>query len=70
MGFRRGFVSEYLDPLAVEADITAIVTAHPELCRLETLPHLSHGYFGSRVDARGMHPLNLLRFTAPGGDVP
>ena len=69
-GFRRGCVSEYLDPLAVEAEIAAIVAAHPELCRLETLPHLSHGYFGSRVDARGRHPVHLLRITAPGGARP
>ncbi len=69
-GFRRGFVSTYLDPLAVDAEITTIVAAHPELCRLETLPHLSHGYFGSRVDARGKHPIHLLRITAPGGAHP
>lgn len=69
-GFRRGFVSSYLDPLAVDAEIATIVAAHPELCRLETLPHLSHGYFGSRVDARGKHPIHLLRITAPGGARP
>ena len=70
MGFRRGFVSTYLDPLAVDAEIAAIVAAHPGLCRLERLPHLSHGYFGSRVDARGKHPVHLLRITAPGGARP
>jgi hypothetical protein len=45
VGFRRGFVSTYLDPLAVDTEIAAMVAAHPGLCRLETLPHLSHGYF-------------------------
>ena len=70
MSFRRGFVSEYLDPLAVDTEIASIVTAHPDLCRLETLPHLSHGYFGSRVDTRGKHPMHLLRITAPNGAGP
>ena len=70
MGFRSGFVSTYLDPLAVDAEINAIVTAHPGLCRLETLPHRSHGYFGTRVDTRGKHPMHLLRITASDGARP
>ncbi|WP_189636647.1 M14 family zinc carboxypeptidase [Rhodococcus sp. MTM3W5.2] len=67
MSFRSGFVSKYLDPIAADVEIRTIASAHPELCRIDTLPHRTHGYFGTRVDARGMHPMHVLRITAPGG---
>src|SRR5205085_7720127 len=66
MSFHSRFVTNYLDPLQVEAEIAAIVSAFPTLCRLETLPHLSHGYNGSKVEARGKQPTRVLRITAPG----
>lgn len=66
-GLRSRFVSRYLDPLAVDAEVDAIVAAFPDLCRLQTLPHRTHGYFGSHLAARGRHPMHLLRITAPGG---
>lgn len=70
MGFRSGFVTRYLNPLEVEAEIATIVQTFPSLCRLETLPYLSHGYQGSRVEARGRHPMHVLRITAPGATRP
>lgn len=65
MAFRERFVTEYLDPLQSEAEISRIATTYPELCRLETLPHLSHGYQGAKVEARGRHPVRVLHVTVP-----
>ena len=70
MSFRSGFVTDYLDPLKVLAEIDAIVAAFPTLCRLETLPHKTHGYNGAKVEARGQQPMHVLRITAPGATAP
>lgn len=67
MAFRKRFVSKYLNPLEVDAEIEAVAAEFPELCRLETLPLLSHGYQGARVEARGRHHTRVLHITAPGG---
>ncbi len=66
MAFRQRFFSGYLNPLEVEAEVMRIAAQFPELCRLETLPHLSHGYQGQRPEARGRHAIKVLRITAPG----
>lgn len=65
MTFRSRFVTKYLNPLEVEAEINALVEEFPDLCRLEALPFLSHGYEGERVEARGRHQMRVLRVTAP-----
>lgn len=67
MAFRERFVSDYLDPLQTEAQISQIANAFPSLCRLETLPYLSHGYQGEKVEARGRHPIRVLHITSPNG---
>ncbi|HSE17757.1 MAG TPA: M14 family zinc carboxypeptidase [Pyrinomonadaceae bacterium] len=67
MTFRSRFVTRYLNPLEVEAEVNTIVEEFSELCRLESLPFRSHGYQGERVEARGQHPMRVLRVTAPGG---
>jgi hypothetical protein len=66
MAYRDRFVGGYLDPLRVEAEISRVAADFPTLCRLEALPFLTHGYEGDRVDARGRHPMHVLRITAPG----
>jgi hypothetical protein len=70
MSFRSGFVTDYLNPLQVQAEVDSIVSAFPSLCRLETLPHQTHGYQGDRVEARGPQPMHVLRITAPGATSP
>ena len=65
MTFLSRFVTKYLNPLEVEAEINALVEEFSDLCRLEALPFLSHGYEGERVEARGQHPTRVLRVTAP-----
>ncbi len=67
MTFRSRFVTKYLNPLEVEAEVNGLAEEFPDLCRLEPLPFLSHGYEGERVEARGRHPMRVLRVTAPGG---
>lgn len=67
MTFRSGFVTKYLNPLEVEAEISGLAEQFADLCRLESLPFLSHGYEGERVEARGRHPMRVLRVTAPNG---
>src|SRR5690242_14279063 len=70
MSFRTGFVMDYLDPLQVGAEIDALVASFPNLCRLETLPHRTHGYQGGRVEARGPQPMHVLRLAVPGAASP
>jgi hypothetical protein len=70
MSFRSGFVTDYLDPLQAQAEIDSVVAAFPSLCRLETLPHKTHGYQGAKVEARGQQPMHVLRITAPGATAP
>lgn len=67
MTFRERFVTDYLDPLQADAQIEEIASAFPQLCRLETLPYLSHGYRGQKLEARGRHPLKALHITSPNG---
>jgi hypothetical protein len=67
MAFRERFVTDYLDPLQAEKQIGEIVCQFPDLCRLEELPYLSHGYEGQKVEARGRHAIKVLYITAPGG---
>jgi hypothetical protein len=66
MAFRQRFVTKYLNPLEVDKQIKQLAANFPQICRLETLPHLSHGYQGQRVEARGRHKTRVLRITAPG----
>ena len=66
MPYRDRFVTRYLNPLEVAAEFAALPGAFPNLCRLEPLPFLSHGYHGERVEARGRHPMHVLRITACG----
>jgi hypothetical protein len=53
--------------LEIQAEINGLAEAFPNLCRLESLPFLSHGYEGEHAEARGRHPMHVLRVTAPGG---
>lgn len=69
MTFRSRFVTRYLNPLEVEAEVNALVEEFSDLCRLESLPFLSHGYEGERVEARGQHPIRVLRVTAPSSTI-
>jgi hypothetical protein len=66
MAFQDRFVSRYLNPLEVEAQLSELVGRFPQLCRVEELPFLSHGYQGARVEARGRHKVKALHVTAPG----
>lgn len=68
MVFRERFVTDYLDPLQAEERIEEIVTGFPQLCRVETLDFLSHGYEGKKVEARGRHSIKVLHITAPTGN--
>lgn len=70
MAFRDRFVSRYLNPLEVEAEFRDIAARFPDLCRLEELPHLTHGYEGVKVEARGKQKMYVLRFTSPAGTSP
>ena len=70
MPFLERFVSDYLDPLQVATQIEGIAQAFPQLCKLETLAHLSHGYQGAKTEAHGQHPIRVLRITAPNGTTP
>lgn len=70
MAFRSHFVTRYLNPLEVEAEVNNLAEAFPDLCRVESLPFLSHGYNGQRTEARGQHPMHVLRVTAPDGATP
>ncbi len=67
MPFRDRFVSKFPNPLEVDATFAALAEEHADFCRLEQLPYESHGYHGQRVEARGRHPMKVLRITAPGG---
>lgn len=67
MAYRTGFADNYLDPLTIARGFTALPAAAPQLCRLETLPFLSHGYRGVRAEARGRHAMNVLHLTSPEG---
>jgi len=64
MAFRRGFVSDYLNPLQVQAEVERAVQRFPELCRLEVLPHKTHGYLGARTDAHGRQQMAALHITS------
>lgn len=66
MAFRERFFTDYLDPLQAEAQVSEIVARFPHLCKLEELPHPTHGYFGQKVEAHGQSSVKLLRITAPG----
>jgi hypothetical protein len=70
MSFRSGFVTDYLDPLQAQREIEALTASFPTLCRLESLPHKTHGYHGVKVEARGPQPMHVLRITAPGATQP
>jgi hypothetical protein len=69
MAYCDRFVTSYLDPLQVDVQMAQLAAEFPDLCRLEGLPHLSHGYAGRREDARRRHPMRVLRITAPDGPV-
>ena len=61
MAFRERFFADYLDPLRAEARVGEIAARFPQLCRLEELPHLSHGYSGQKAEAHGRSRMKLLR---------
>lgn len=67
MPFRDRFVSKFPNPFKVDAIFATLADEHSDLCRLEQLPFLSHGYHGQRVEAHGRHPMNVLRITSPTG---
>ena len=67
MPFRDRFLKKFPNPLEVDATFATLATQHSNLCRLEQMPHLSHGYYGQRVEARGKHPMNVLRITSSNG---
>lgn len=64
MAFQNRFVTRYLNPLEVDAQIEQIVANHPTLCQLSELSFFSHGYQGTRIEARGRFKLKTLRITA------
>lgn len=67
MPLRDRFLKKFPNPLEVDSTFAALVGEHAHLCRLEQLPHLSHGYHGHRVEAHGRHPMHVLRITSPEG---
>lgn len=67
MPFRDQFVHKFPNPLEVDAAFTALADKYEGLCRLEKLPHLSHGYYGQRLEAHGRHSMSALRITSPKG---
>ncbi|HKY30008.1 MAG TPA: M14 family zinc carboxypeptidase [Pyrinomonadaceae bacterium] len=70
MAFENRFFENYLDPLQVEIQVSELANRFPNLCRIEELPFLSHGYEGEKVEARGRHKVRMLRITAPGTATP
>ena len=66
MGFRRGFVDQYLNPLEVRERIDEITQRFPDLCTLEILPYETHGYWGERHDVRGRQRMFALHVSSPG----
>lgn len=70
MAYRDRFVTKYLNPLEVEAEVANLVLRFPDLCRLEELPFLTHGYMGTQIEARGRHRMHALRITSPHGSSP
>ena len=69
MQFQDRFVSKFPNPLEVDAIFVALAKEYTDLCRLEQLPYLSHGYYGQRVEAHGRHPMSVLCITSPEGPV-
>lgn len=67
MSFKAGFMQGYLDPLQVRDRIEDLARRFPELCRQETLPFETHGYWGDRQDARGRQKMTVLHVTSPRG---
>lgn len=67
MAYRERFVTAYLNPLEVAAEFANLSHQFPNLCRLEELPYLTHGYQGVKVEARGRQKMYVLRITAPSG---
>ena len=52
MAFQDRFVDRYLNPIEVEEQLAGLVSRFPEMCRVEELPFLSHGYHGAKVKER------------------
>jgi hypothetical protein len=67
MGYRTGFADSYLDPLTVGQRFAALPGLFAGLCRLEALPHPTHGYRGARADLHGQQAMSVLRVTSPAG---
>ena len=44
MPFRDRFVTQYLNPLEVEDEFRTLTDLFSDLCSLEELPYLTHGY--------------------------
>jgi hypothetical protein len=64
VSYRSRFFSAYLDPVVAKEQIAALVREYPALCRLETLPHRTHGYWGDRVEVHGRQEMVALHITA------
>jgi hypothetical protein len=67
MGFHNRFVTKYLNPLEVMAEVRSLVAKFPDLCRLEELPLQTHGYWGEKEEARGRQKMHVLRITSSKG---
>jgi len=67
MSYRSRFITKYLNPLEVQAEIEDLVDNFPDFCRLEKLPLESHGYWGVNQEAHGRHSMYMLHITSPNG---
>src|SRR5262245_18651446 len=64
VSYKSKFVLAYIDPIAAREQVTALAARFPSLCRIEVLPHETHGYWGENVSARGRKQMVALHITA------
>ena len=57
VSYRSHFFSAYFDPVVAKELIEALPRGYPALCRLEILPHRTHGYWGD-----GSRPMAARRW--------
>ena len=67
MAFRNQFVRKFPNPIEVDSAFATLAREHGQLCTLEELPYLSHGYYGKRRQAHGRHPMKVLRISSSEG---